>query len=215
MRYDRYRYLYPPRPETAAAPTTLSSYEAQGWWAQAKMNGTNTTLYVPPDRKSFAMGRQGPENRIGWQPGDRWASFQHSLPGAGWYVFVGELLHSKGVGVRDTLYLFDILVDDGEYLVGATYRQRSHRLAALCKLFAAEPWVEHTHQVIAPGVWLAASHGHSFAKWFAAIRNLPGKPPVEGLVFKDPRARLLLCGTATANAKWQHKCRRATDHLSF
>ena len=28
MRYDHYRYLYPPRPETAAAPTTLAAYEA-------------------------------------------------------------------------------------------------------------------------------------------------------------------------------------------
>ncbi len=214
MRYDSYRYLWPPRPETAAAPNTLPLYERQGWWAQAKMNGTCTTIYVPPDRKTFAMGRHGPDNRIGWQPGERWAAFQRTLPGQDWYVFVGELLHTKGVGVRDTVYLFDLLVDDGNYLVGVTYHARWARLERLCEAFPAAT-TEDTHQVVTPGIWLAANHQHGFRDWFGSIRAIPGKPPVEGLVFKDPDAPLRICSRATANAIWQHKCRRETDHLSF
>jgi hypothetical protein len=217
VRYDSYRYLWPPRPETAAAPNTLRHYEERRWWGSAKMNGTCTTIYVPPDRKgAFAMGRHGPDNVIkSWQPGERWNAFQATLPGDGWYVFVGELLHSKGVGVKDTMYLFDLLVDGGDYLLGTSYSQRWHRLAALCQVFAAEPFVEVTHTVIAPGVWLASNHARGFTDWLASIQDMPGKPPIEGLVFKDPNARLLPCTKATANAKWQHKCRRATNHLSF
>jgi hypothetical protein len=220
MRYDTYRYLYPPRPETAAAPSTLQHYEQLGWWAQAKMNGTCTTIYVGSSdgigRASFAMGRHGPDNRLGWQPGPRWLDLQQQLPGTGWYVFVGELLHSKGVGVRDTVYLFDLLVDDGEYLVGVPYRERFERLRRLCHDANSIPSDrQSTHTVVSSGVWLAENHAHSFNDWFASIRDLPGKPPVEGLVFKDPKARLLPCGSASANAKGQHKCRRATDHLSF
>lgn len=215
MRYDTYRYLYPPRPERAGAPSTLHNYEAQGWLAQAKMNGTCCTIYVSPDSDSFAMGRHGPDNKIVWQPGNQWRDFEQHLPGKGWYVFVGELLHSKGVGVRDTIYLFDMLVENGQYLIGSSYHERYRKLENLCKFVPGDKSVEHTHSVVAPGVWLATNHAHSFSKWYNSISNMPGKPPIEGLVFKNPSAKLLPCGTASANSKWQQKCRRATDHLSF
>ena len=50
------------------------------------------------------MGRHGPDNKIVWQPGQRWQAYQAGLQGQGYYVFVGELLHSKGVGVKDMIY---------------------------------------------------------------------------------------------------------------
>jgi hypothetical protein len=64
-------------------------------------------------------------------------------------------------------------------------------------------------------VWLAANRARAFAAWFAAICGQPPKTPIEGLVFKDPAAPLLPCVKPTANARWQSKCRRPTDHLSF
>lgn len=214
MRFDQYRYLYPPRPEIAAAPNTLHLFETMGWLAQAKMNGTNCTIYIGPEGQCFAMGRHGPDNPLQWQPGAPWRAFQATLPGDGWYAFVGELLHSKGVGVRDTVYLHDLLVDDGEYLIGATYSQRWHRLAALCRVFAAES-VEATHTVVTPGVWLATPHRHSFPAWFDAIQALPAKAAVEGLVFKDPEAKLALCSRASANSRGQHKCRVPSTNVAF
>jgi hypothetical protein len=215
MKFSEYRYLYPPRPETAASSPTLHVYEAQGWLAQAKMDGTNCTIYVPPDRKSFAMGRHGPDNRLQWQPGARWDAFQAHLPGKGWYVLVGELLHSKGVGVRDTVYLFDMLVANGEYLIGETYRDRYRRLEQLCRAMSGECFFEFTHTVVMPGVWLAVNRARGFPAWFTAIRNMPGKPAIEGLVLRQPDAKLLPCIKASANAKGLHKCRVATKHLSF
>lgn len=217
MEYSSYRYLWPPRPEEAVAPTSLAMFEPMRWWAQAKMDGTNCTVYVPPAKgdDAFAMGRAGADNRLVWQPGERWRTFESYLPGKGWYAFQGELLHTRGVGVRDTIFLFDLLVDDGEYLIGTTYAERYHRLATLCGNVGAEPWVEDTHMVITPGVWLATNRARAFSEWFAAIRNLPGKPPVEGLVFKNPNGKLAPCTRAVSNAVWQRKCRRPTDHLSF
>jgi hypothetical protein len=212
MRYEAYRYLYPPRPETALAPTALPLLEAAGRWAQAKMNGTNCTIYVPPDGKAFAMGRHGPENKIGWQPGQRWSAYQAGLPGQGWRVFVGELLHSKGVGVKDTVYLFDLLVDDGDFLLGASYADRFARLEALCPQAQA---TDVTHKVVSDGVWLAVNHRHGFCEWFNSIRDMPGKPPIEGLCFKDPDAKLKLCVKPSSNAHGQAKCRRPAANVSF
>lgn len=209
MIYQRYRYLYPPRPEMAVAPNTIPLYEESGWWAQAKMNGTCCIIYVPPDRRSFAMGRHGADNKLTWQPGARWKAFENTLPGQGWFVLVGELLHSKGVTdnngevIRDTVCLHDLLVDDGEYLIGQTYR---HRFVRLCLRFGGYP---------EQGVMLAPTFHGGFRDTFQAYHKLPGKPAVEGLVFKNPDAPLALCVNAKANASWQHKCRIATDHLSF
>lgn len=213
MRFEQYRYLWPPRPETATAPANLRFYEAQGWWAQAKLNGTCTTLYVPPVGGTIAMGRHGPEHRLKWQPGDRWEQFRRRLPNGQWFVFVGELLHTRGVGITDTVYLFDILVDRGEYLVGQTYAERWRRLSRLCD---AHPYPkEGTHSVVTPGVWVAANHATGYAAWPEAIRSSPAKSAIEGIVLKKPNAELRPCGSASANARWQHKWRRPTDHLSF
>ena len=108
MKYESFRYLWPPRPETKIAPTDLGVIESMGWWGQAKMNGTCCTIYVDGSGASVAMGRHGPEHKLDWQPGKPWQAFAASLPGKGYYVFVGELLHSKGVGVKDTIVLFDL-----------------------------------------------------------------------------------------------------------
>jgi len=212
MRYDSYRYLYPPRPDMAVAAATLPLLEIEGAWAQAKMNGTCCVIFVPPDGKAFALGRHGPDNRLQWQPGTRWEAFQARFPGEGWYVLVGELLHSKGVGVRDTVYLFDLLVDDGEYLVGQTYRERYLRLRKLC---GKPELVSETHGLIREGIWLAFNRTRGFAKWFAEIGAAPGSPMIEGLVFKSPDSKLKLCGRPKANSVGQHKCRRPTANLSF
>lgn len=208
MIYTEYRYLYPPRPERAIAPTNLAQIEAMGWWGQAKMNGTCCTIYVSPERQSVAFGRHGVEHRLDWQPGPRWDAFVSTLPGKGWYVFVGELLHSKVKGgPRDTVYLFDILVNDSHYLIGKKYRDRYCKLQDLCDVDSSD----QIYSVVTPGVWIANNQTTDFGKLFAN----PHENAVEGLVFKNPEASLLTCGRATSNQSWQVKCRYAKANLSF
>ena len=210
MKYEAYRYLWPPRPETKIAPTDLGVIEKMGWWGQAKMNGTCTTIYVEPGKGSVAMGRHGPDHRLDWQPGEAWEAFAATL-GKGWYAFTGELLHSKGVGVRNTIVLFDLLVEDGEYLVGTIYAERFRRLERLLKAYNSEPQIALTHREYNQGVWLITNHARAFREWFDA----PAPEMVEGLVFKDKNAKLRLCCKATANAGWQVKCRKPKANVSF
>lgn len=218
MNYLSWRYLWPPRPETAVAPDMLHHYEEMGWWAQAKMNGTNCTLYVS-DRATVARGRHGPEHQLAaWSPGTRWQAFADTLPTGERYVFCAELIHSKVKGgPRDTLYLHDLLVADGDYLVGRDYRFRYNALRKLCERFAdigrivGTETSEHTHTVFGPGIWLARNHANSFRDLF----DMPASAMVEGLVLKQPDATLALCSSATSNGAWQVKSRRSTAHISF
>jgi hypothetical protein len=211
MKYESFRYLWPPRPETKIAPTDLGVIESMGWWGQAKMNGTCCTIYVDGSGASVAMGRHGPEHKLDWQPGKPWQAFAASLPGKGYYVFVGELLHSKGVGVKDTIVLFDLLVEDGDYLVGKSLRERFARLERLLKAYNSEPQIAMTHREYNQGVWLVENHGRAFRLWFDA--EAPAM--VEGLVFKNPNAPLRLCARAKDNSGWQVKCRKPKANVSF
>jgi hypothetical protein len=204
--YAAYRYLWPPRPERAVPPPALDRFAALGWWAQPKLNGTNCLLYVSPDRVTIARGRHGDTPLKSWAPGPRWAAFADRLPGAGWFVLHGELLHTKGSG-RDAVYLHDLLVADGDYLIGTTYRDRYASLRALCgDRLNATP----THYDVLPGVQLAAVYTAQFRDRFDML-----PAGIEGLVVKNPEAALLPCLRPASNSAWQVKCRRPTANLSF
>ena len=212
MNYTEFRYLWPPRPETKIAPTDLGVIEGMGWWGQAKINGTCCTIYVDASTgASVAMGRHGPDHILDWQPGIAWEAFTASLPGKGWYVFVGELLHSKGVGVKNTIVLFDLLVEDGDYLVGKTLYDRFDRLERLLKAYNSEPQIELTHREYNQYVWLITNRARAFRLWFDA--EAPAM--VEGLCLKDKNAKLRLCSKASANAGGQVKCRKPKANVSF
>ena len=217
MKYESFRYLWPPRPETKIAPTDLGVIESMGWWGQAKFNGTCTVIYVPAAKEPFpasrgsvAMGRHGPDHVLDWQPGASWQAFEAALDG-GWHVFVGELLHSKGVGVKDTIVLFDMLVEDGDYLVGKTLYDRFNRLERLLKAYNSEPQIELTHREYNQGVWLVENRARAFRLWF----DTEAPAMVEGLVFKDKNSKLRLCSRASANAGGQVKCRKPKANVSF
>lgn len=217
MKYDRYAYLWPPRPERAQGAALLHSYQQQGWWAQAKMDGTCLVLAVHGrcTHQLVARTRHGDKPPARWYPGEACQAFARRLPGQGWYVFVAELLHTRGVGVKDTIYLHDVLVDDGNYLVGETMGARARRLSSIFGLpfiidrgLTPTPW---SHVIVSDGIWLVRNHDRRF-------RELWDNPPgayVEGLVLKDPAAHLRLCASPTANSAGLAKCRYSTDQLNF
>lgn len=220
MRYDQYRYLWPPRPEQAQAATLLHTYEREGWWAQAKLNGQCLPLAIGPrigniPRQVLARTRHGDVESSKWTPGARIDALAASLPGDGWYVLVGEALYTNGL--RDTLYLHDVLVDDGDYLVGVTMADRQERLADLLGWPFVGPFVvgevsgPWSHAEIMPGIWLARNHLTGF-RWLWDHRPFLH---VEGLVLKDPNAPLRLCASEKANSAGLAKCRYTTKTLSF
>lgn len=219
MRYDSYRYLWPCRAERKIAPTDLAFFEQRGWYGQAKMNGDCVCLYVSAVeaktglRDTFQRYRHGDKPLSGWSPGDAWGDFVDHLPGRGWYVFEAELLNDSAAGARDTLYLHDLLVDDGNYLVGVSYRARYLALHGLLEDYSGRSCAADINvSVYAPKLWLANNHRHDFRAWLDA----PNMPiGFEGLVFKNPDAPLALCARQTANSGWQVKCRRPGANKSF
>lgn len=208
MDFSEYQFLWPPRPEKAIPRALINFYEKRGFIAQVKKNGTQNVLAVSPSKTIHAMTRHNETHKL-WKPTDLSSLAFKQLPGDGWYVFVTELLHSKVAnGTRDTNYINDILVCDGKHLVGMTYQER---MDILHNLFPNTPVITDSSHVINSNTTLARCHTGNFVALFDSLRD--GED--EGLVFKNPKARLAYCSRQTSNVDWLYKCRRLTKNYGF
>lgn len=202
MRYDAFEYLYPPRPEKAVASGVLPFYEQMGWVGQIKMDGTCNVIAVNPERNRIvAMNRHNAEHKA-WVPTVNSTEPFLSLPGSGWYVFVAELMHSKVPGIRDINYVNDILVANGEYLVGENYLNRY----SLIRTLFPNGTDMGTHFEVHKNLWIAKIYRSDFKNIFAGLN----KPEQEGIVLKDTKAKLVICSREGSNVHWSAKCRRPT-----
>ncbi len=209
MRYDDFSYLWPPRPETAISRSALKSPLYKGWVAQAKKNGTCNVIAVSPEGVLKCMSRHNDEHKL-WVPTAKSSAAFQNLPGTGWYVFVAELMHSKvTTGAKDTNYIHDILVADGDQLIGVTFKERQQMLADLFLKGSEAETI--SHYVLDSNAWLAKNFTGDFEAFFA--QNDTDED--EGIVLKNPRSQLAYCFKEGGNAKWQVKSRRPHKNYSF
>lgn len=201
-------YLFPPRPEKKVPQGMLSFYERLGWWAQKKKNGTCTVIFV--DGKDVTFKTRHPEDNNGnhklWTPlPEHIKTFQ--APAGKRFVYVAELLHSKvSGGPKNQLYLFDYIVENGEQMVGKTFKERMSALDNRWKDKSDEGDQFRVNEYVS----LARNYTSGFAKLFANL-----KPEDEGLVLKSPTAKLLPAFKGDSNAAWQVKCRIPHKNYSF
>lgn len=184
-------FLWPPRPEKAIPPSMIAQYDDKGWITQLKKNGTCSVATVSGKVSMFT--RHGTPHKM-WEPTQEIVSFfsEHQRS-----VFVFELLHNKHPSVKNTIYLFDVLVYKGDDLTGSTYMDRYSILQDV---------VPRKHKRI----WLAENH-HNGDDLFHSLDN----PIDEGIVLKDPNGRLRTCLRDGKNSGWQFKCRKLHANYSF
>lgn len=203
MKYDAYRYLWPPRPEAKVPPGIIRYYQRKGWAAQVKKNGTCTVIFSHGDEVIFKT-RHDDDHKL-WTPQESHSIFFRGRPE--WNVYVAELLHSKTPHIKNHLYLFDVLVADGKELTGCTFEERALFLKVR---FGGNGDAGLGAIRLSDDVSRASTYYGDFDAVWELLRRED-----EGLVFKNPKGKLLPCTTATANGAWQVKCRKATENYSF
>lgn len=203
MNYDEYAYLWPPRPETKVPQATIPFYEKRGYWAQVKKNGTCTVIFARGLEVIFKTRHNDDHKQ--WSPLPEHVRFFQSAS-TKWNVFVAELIHSKTPHIKNQLYIFDVLVLDGVHLEGTTFEERQKLLIAR--------WpnaVDEGDQFrINPYVSYAKNYTKDFAKLFTSL-----KPEDEGLVMKQPTAKMRACFKPDSNSAWQVKSRVPTKNYGF
>ena len=210
--YNRWVYKYPPRPDNAIPPEMLQFYERKGWVGQFKKNGTCSIIGISPEKDFIAMNRHH-ENHKTWGLNDYLkAELIRLFPEEVWYVLVAEILHLKTTDIKNTIYIFDMLVWQSEFLFDSTFISRQEILDGRL-ITKAE---EKTHYVCDPEgkgkIWYAKRFEKGFLNLWMSIED----PKVdEGLVLKNPEGKLRSCRGAKDNSSWQVKCRKKHKNYSF
>lgn len=201
MDYADYKYLWPPRPDQAIPQGLLTFYEKKKYWAQVKKNGTCTVIFAKGDKVIFKT-RHNDDQKI-WSPTPEHIHFFQGS--RNWEVYVAELLHSKTPHIKNQLYIFDKIVENGIHLVGTTFEERQLNLHAQ---WDGEDEGDQTR--VHDYVSVANTFSTDFAKMFTTLKRED-----EGLVLKNPTAKLQACMKQTANNAWQVKCRIPHKNYGF
>jgi ATP-dependent DNA ligase len=208
MEYNEAKFLYPPRPEDKILPDHLPFYEKHGWWAQIKKNGTCSILGVGPTGEIYTQTRHGEDHKL-WKPSEESLRPFKDRANGKWRVYVVEVLDAKTSHIKDTIYIHDIIVNDGTILEGTTFAERQDLLLEIFPEYIGEGF---GYNKVTEKVWLATIIKHDFKWVFDSIND----PKVdEGLVIKDPKQNLTQMWRKGSNVSWQLKCRKPTKNYGY
>ncbi len=212
MKYENYRYIYPPRPKNAIPDSDLNFWDNNSLLVQPKLNGSNTTIYTN-GQQVIVMNRHN----------SRLTNFQISLDeikslfrgnSGEWIVINGEYLNKskqdeRGVTFNHKLVIFDILVFKSNYLVGQTFEQR---VKLLDELYGQNDSEKSYLYSISNNVYRVKSYESGFKSIFDELTKID---LIEGLVMKRKNAKLEIGNTENNNTKSQLKARKPTKNYKF
>jgi len=209
MNYEKYRYIFPPRPKNAVPVTELDYYESRGkYLAQPKGNGSNSVIFLHKDTMLVNNRHNGELTRF--NIGDEVRSL---YKGNGWMVLNGEYLNknqnNEFGAFNHKLLLFDILVYNGVYLLGTTFEERINMIYSL---YGEETYKDPYLNQISDNIFSVKSFYTDFKTIYDEITPIP---LYEGLVMKRINAKLEIGNSELNNHRSQLKCRKRTLNYSF
>ena len=212
MKYEKYSYIFPPRPKNAVNPEDLSFWDNNSLIAQPKLNGSNTTIYTN-GVQTVVMNRHNSRLSNFNLSQSEINSIYKCQPGK-WLVINGEYLNKNkqdetGESFNHKLIIFDILVSDSNYLVGSTF---SERISILDDLYGTHNSDKEYLYSITENIYRVKSYNSGFSSIFSEFTKAP---VVEGLVLKRKSGKLEVGTTENNNTKSQIKSRVATKNYKY
>lgn len=202
-------HIYPPRIETKLPPSSLDSFDKMNkFMAQVKLNGSSMQLYIEGDEvRTFNRRKEIMKHKM-----DKTEFLQlnpHSRP----MVLCGEYMNKNksdetGRPWNLKYVIWDILVLDGENLIGKTFDER---FALLEDLYGNNPTKKLLHQVT-DNCFRVGRVDNDFEKVYNDIVQWD---MYEGLCLKTRTAKLERGTTQNNNTRSQFKCRKKTKNYSF
>jgi len=210
MKFPNYKFIFPPRPKNSVSPTELNYFENQGLLSQPKINGSNTLLFLNKEQL-IVMNRHG-QRLTGFSINtDEILSL---YKGTGWMVLNSEYLNKSqtdetGRVFNHKLVIFDILVYDGNYLVGSTFE---NRVKLLDELYGSKECNKEYLYNISENVYRVKTYTENFENLF---NNLIKIGMYEGLVFKRMSGKLEMGLRELNTSSSQFKIRKPTRNYKY
>ena len=209
--YNKFRYIFPPRPRNAIPSDELSFWDNGTLLAQCKLNGSNATIYTNGE-KHIVMNRHN-QRLTNFRLTDEEIKSMYRGDGE-WMVINGEYLNKNqndetGKPFNHKFVIFDILVHQGNYLVGTTFEAR---VSLLNLLYGKEECGKDFLYKISENIYRVKSYEGGFLNLYNDLVKID---MYEGLVMKRKNAKLELGTSELNNVKSQIKCRRITKNYKF
>lgn len=211
MKYPKYRYIFPPRPKNAVPQSELLSWDNGSMIAQPKLNGSNATIYTN-GVEVFTMNRHGDRlTRVEIKSEEILSLYKGT---GGWSAFNGEYMNKSKYDENKKLFnhkfvIFDILINDGDYLISKTVEQR---IELLDQMFGQNDSEKDYLYSVSDNIYRVKSYENNFNMIYDKFVRVD---MLEGLVLKRKNARLETSGSELNNTKWQIKCRKPTLNYKF
>lgn len=204
--YNSFKFFKPPRPEIKIPKGMLGHYGDGNWVAQAKLNGTYNIIGVAPDKSLHCLKRDGTAHR-NWKPSEATRKAFERLPGDGWYVFCAELMNDKTPHIKNVNYIHDVIVANGQMLVGTKYIGR-HLL--LRDLLTSYHHNQH-YRIVDDHTWIANLFFADAKPFITVYEDITTQPEIEGLVLKNINQELSLADMTLGMVK----CRKPHKNYGF
>lgn len=211
MKYDSYRYIFPPRPKNAVPSDEIDYWDKTNQMiAQPKLNGSNCIIFTDVVNQ-IVMNRHN-QRLTNFRLTE--SEIKDIYRGKGWMVINGEYMNKSKMDENGQLFnhkfvIFDILVFNGEYMVGRTFEERVKLLDDLYGKINSEK--DYLYK-ISPNVYRVKSYTEDFKNLFDRLTIID---MVEGLVMKRKNAKLEIGSSKNNNTKSQVKVRKPTKNYRY
>jgi len=210
-KYTNFKYLYPPRPKNSVSPEDLKFWDNNTLIAQPKMNGSNCLIFTNGD--SFFVMNRHKQRLTNFKIKKEELSEIYRGNGE-WMIINGEYMNkSKGDEIgkvfNHKLIIFDILVYNGDYLIGSTFSERVNLLDNIYGVTNSEK--DYLFSVT-DNIYRVKSYNSDFSNIFNKFIQVD---MLEGLVMKRSNSKLEIGLTESNNIRGQLKCRKPTLNYKY
>ena len=210
MKYNNYKYIFPPRPKNAIQSSDLDFWDNNTLLAQPKLNGSNSVIFTNGE-KVIVMNRHNGRLTNVQVPMEEILSI---YKGKGWMVLNAEYMNKSKSDEKRQVFnhkfvIFDILVLNGDSLVGKTFEER---VVLLDKLYGTNNSDKPYLYGISENIYRVKSYTSNFLDLYNDLVEID---MIEGLVMKRRSARLEAGTSELNNVRSQIKCRKATKNYRY
>lgn len=219
--YDKYLYLFPPRPEQTTKHTQLHRYDNGEYVAQPKYNGDCCDIFMN-ETTLIVMNRHNGVITTDYRNIDFRAMY-NGIGGKGWVVLCGEFLNKNKKGEDGNPFnikfvIWDILVYNNKYFIGSITDERllflEHLFPCTKMSVGDDGMLSYKHICCTKykNIYKSPCYYDNFEALYNDIVNTD---LYEGLVIKRRKGVLSYGLSEKNNNTWQIKCRKPTKNYTM
>ena len=211
MLYNRFSYIYPPRPKNCAPIVDISKYDNGSLLGQIKANGANSLIFT--NSKEFHVYNRHGEKLTNFNlDKEEILDNLYNLSNNKWICINSEYLNKNKNdetcnSFNHKLIIFDILVYDSDYLLNSTFE---NRIKLLDDLYGTEDSEKEYLFSISENIYRVKTYETGFSELYNKLSKID---LVEGLVLKRKNGKLET-GKEPCN-KMQVKFRKPTKNYQY